>query len=65
MWLQTECRLGKGPAGPFPLPLTPEVWGKAFALPLAPYPAATPQSRCGCFYCNMGSGDLFRGTEFD
>ena len=54
-----------GPAGPFPLPLTPEVWGKAFALPLAPYPAATPQSRCGCFYCNMGSGDLFRGTEFD
>ena len=36
MWLQTECRLGKGPAGPFPLPLTPEVWGKAFALPLSP-----------------------------
>ena len=29
---QTECRLGKGPAGPFPLPLTP---------------GATPQSRCG------------------
>ena len=23
MWPQSECRLGKGPAGPFPLPLSP------------------------------------------
>ena len=54
MWLQTECRLGKGPAGPFPLPLTPEVWGKAFALPLAPLPGGNPSVTLRLFLLQHG-----------
>ena len=32
--------------------------------PQYPIKEAPPQAAF-CFYCNMGSGDLFRGTEFD
>ena len=44
---QSECRLGKGPAGPFPLPLSPRELGEGACPPPCPLPGATPQSRCG------------------
>ena len=37
-------RLGKGPAGPFPLPLTPRRLGEGACPPPCPLPEATPQS---------------------